>query len=461
VGAIVGAMNERSSPSPWVALTVLLVGTFMASLDVAIVNVAAPAIEADLGATGAALQLIVAGYSVVYATLLVVGARLGADHGQRRLFLGGLAGFTVASLLCGLAWSSEVLIGARLVQGTAAAAMAPQVISTIQLAFDGPARARALALQSTIVSAGVVVGLVLGGALVSADILGTSWRPVFLVNVPVGAVLLLVGWRRLPSTRSPARRRLDLPGAALLSLTVALVVVPLVFGHEARWAWWTWACLAAAAPVGALMVAHLRSTTDPVLDLRLLVRGPVARGTIALGAQMVAYGGFLFSLTLHLQQGLGYSALQCGLTFVPYALGFAGASLAMPSLPEHETRRLVPLGLVAAGAAYAALGVGGWNLGIELPLLAVAGAGFGAGFTPVITRMVAGLPPRNAPDASGLITTNVQLSYALGVSTIGSAYLSSGAGSFTGVAVACGALALLAAGLSALPGRRLVAQVSS
>src|SRR3954471_8705267 len=111
-------MNERSSPSPWVALTVLLVGTFMASLDVAIVNVAAPAIEADLGATGAALQLIVAGYSVVYATLLVVGARLGADHGQRVLFLGGLAGFTGASLLCGLTWSSEVLIGGRLVQGT-------------------------------------------------------------------------------------------------------------------------------------------------------------------------------------------------------------------------------------------------------------------------------------------------------------------------------------------------------
>jgi hypothetical protein len=257
----------------------------MASLDVAIVNVASPAIEVDLGASGAALQLIVAGCAVVYATLLVVGARLGADHGQR----------------------------------TAAAAMAPQVMSSIRLAFDGPARSRALVLQSTIVSAGVVVGLVLGGALVSADILGTS------------------------------------------------------------------------------------------LDLGLLRRGPVARGTVALTAQMVAYGGFLFSLTLYLQQGQRYSALECGLTFAPYALGF------------------------------------------------------GAGFTPVITRMVTGLPPANAPDASGLITTNVQLSYALGVSTIGSAFLGARVDSFAGVAVACGVLALVAAGLSALPGRRLVAasQLSS
>jgi hypothetical protein len=311
----------------------------MASLDVAIVNVASPAIEADLGASGAALQLIVAGCAVVYATLLVVGARLGADHGQR----------------------------------TAAAAMAPQVMSSIRLAFDGPARSRALVLQSTIVSAGVVVGLVLGGALVSADILGTS------------------------------------------------------------------------------------------LDLGLLRRGPVARGTVALTAQMVAYGGFLFSLTLYLQQGQRYSALECGLTFAPYALGFAATSLAMPSLPEHETRWLVPLGLAAAAAAYAALGVGGWDLGVELPLLAVAGAGFGAGFTPAITRTVTGLPPANAPDASGLITTNVQLSYALGVSTIGSAFLGARVDSFAGVAVACGVLALVAAGLSALPGRRLVAasQLSS
>lgn len=426
-------------------LVVLLVGTFMASLDVAIVNVAAPAIQADLGASAAALQLIVAGYSVVYATLLIVGARLGADLGHRRLFLAGLAGFTLSSLACGLAWSAEALIAARLLQGASAAAMSPQVMSVIQLAFDGPARARALALNATIVAAGVVVGLVLGGALVSADLLGTSWRPVFLVNVPVGAVLLAVGRRALPDTRSPAVRRLDLPGAALLSATVALVVIPLVFGHEAGWAWWTFACLAAAAPAGVVLVRHLRRTDDPVLDLALLARPAFARGTVALSAQMVAYGGFLFSLTLYLQERLGYSALECGLVFAPYALGFALMSLAAPGLPAALLRRVIPLGLVACAAAYAGVGIGGWSLAVELPLLAVAGAGFGAGFTPTMIRMIGGLPPALAPDASGMITTNVQLCYALGVATIGSAYVSSGATTFGGVAEACAVLALVSA----------------
>jgi len=310
---------------------------------------------------------------------------------------------------------------------------------------NAPARARALALNATIVAAGVVVGLVLGGALVSADLLGTSWRPVFLVNVPVGAVLLAVGRRALPDTRSPAVRRLDLPGAALLSATVALVVIPLVFGHEAGWAWWTFACLAAAAPAGVVLVRHLRRTDDPVLDLALLARPAFARGTVALSAQMVAYGGFLFSLTLYLQERLGYSALECGLVFAPYALGFALMSLAAPGLPAALLRRVIPLGLVACAAAYAGVGIGGWSLAVELPLLAVAGAGFGAGFTPTMIRMIGGLPPALAPDASGMITTNVQLCYALGVATIGSAYVSSGATTFGGVAEACAVLALVSA----------------
>jgi hypothetical protein len=268
---------------------------------------------------------------------------------------------------------------------------------------------------------------------------------VFLVNVPVGAILLVVGARVLPDPRSPVTRRLDLPGAALLSAAVALVVVPLVFGHEAGWAWWTFACLAAALPVGVVLVRHLRRTADPVLDLSLLARGAFARGTVALSAQMVAYGGFLFSLTLFLQNRLGYSALECGLVFAPYAIGFALMSLAAPGLPEAVLRRLMPLGLAACAAAYVGMGLGGWHLGLELPLLAIAGAGFGAGFTPTMIRMLGELPPQLAPDASGMITTNVQLCYALGVATIGSAYVSSGATTFGGVAEACGALALVSA----------------
>jgi len=442
-------------------LAVLLTGTFMASMDVAIVNVAGPAITSGLALSGAALQAVVSGYTVAYAALLITGARLGDDHGHRRLFLFGLAGFTLASLACGLAWAGPVLIGARVVQGLTAAAMVPQVITVIQLRYTGAARARALALFATTISSAVVVGQVLGGALVSANLAGSSWRSVFLVNVPVGIILLVVGARVLPHTRAEQPRRLDLPGAALLTSIVLLVMGALVFGRQAGWAWWVWAALAAAAVLGAGFAGHLhrlaRRGGDPLVDLGLLRRAPVAIGLGIVCAQMVAYGGILFTLSLYLQDGLTFSALRAGLTFAPFALAFAATSLTAPRLSEIARRRAAGIGLTAMSAGYAGLaaatGAGGWNQALTLPLLAVAGAGFGAGYSPVITRTLAHVPPANARDASGLFNTVNQLSYAFGIATIGSVFLArtmAGNAVQTGPAIAtaasaCAALGLLAA----------------
>ena len=308
------------------ALAVLLCGTFMASLDTAIVNVAGPAIQSDVGVSGAALQLVVSGYALAYAALLITGARLGDDHGHRRLFLAGLAGFTLMSLLAGLAWSTPVLIAARIGQGVAAAAMGPQVMTVIQLQYDGAARMKAMALLATVVSAGVVAGQVLGGLLVDLDVFGASWRPVFLINVPVGLALLAVGPRLLPVTKRPSGRRMDWLGVVLVTDIITLVMVPLVFGHQVGWAGWTWACLAAAVPSALLLALHLRRVLArggaPVADVRLLAAPRFGLGMASTTAVMVAYGGFLFTLTLHLQQGLGDSPLRAGLTFAPYALGF-------------------------------------------------------------------------------------------------------------------------------------------
>jgi MFS family permease len=437
----------------------------MASLDTAIVNVAGPSIQADVGVSGSALQLVISGYTLAYAALLITGARLGNDLGHRRLFLAGLAGFTATSLLAGLAWSTEVLIAARIGQGVAAAAMGPQVMTVIQLQYEGAARMRAMALLATVVAAGVVVGQVLGGALVDADLLGAAWRPVFLVNVPVGLALLAAGPRLLPATRLPRNRGLDLVGVLLMTDLITLVMVPLVFGHEVGWAWWTWACLAAAGATALVLGRHLRRAADPVVDLALLRRGPFPVGLLATTAQMVAYGGFLLTLTLHLQQGLGDSPLRAGLTFAPYALGFALMSLVVPSLPPALGRRLAPAGMLAAAAGYAGLGLatgaGAWHDAETIPLLALAGMGFGAGYSQIVTRSVAQVPAAQAHEASGVFNTINMLGFALGIATLGSVFLSAvgvpspaetGA-AFETVALGCSALMVAAVALVALLSR--------
>src|SRR5215469_2003676 len=192
------AAAERKAGSPWLMLVVLLSGQFMALLDVTIVNVAMPTIGRSLHASGAELQLVVAGYTVSYAMLLITGARMGDLYGRRRMFMAGVAVFTLASLTCGIAPSVGVLIAARFVQGAGAAAMMPQIMSVIQVRFQGAARARALSAYTAVLSSGAVAGQVIGGVLVTANLFGQAWRPVFLVNVPIGLALLALVPRVVP-----------------------------------------------------------------------------------------------------------------------------------------------------------------------------------------------------------------------------------------------------------------------
>src|SRR4051794_34872468 len=191
-------------------LSVLLGATFMAATDVAIVNVAAPRLGAGLHVTGAGLQLIISAYTIAYAALMITGARLGHARGYRTMFLLGLGGFTLASLACGAAPTAVVLVLARTVQGAAAAAMTPQVMTMLQLTFSGPLRARALAYWATVISCGAVAGQVAGGALVSLDVARLGWRPVFLVNVPIGVGLFLLGRRVLPIAGGADAQTMDL-----------------------------------------------------------------------------------------------------------------------------------------------------------------------------------------------------------------------------------------------------------
>src|ERR1700734_1516817 len=236
-----------------VVLAIVLTGQIMAVIDVSIVNVAVPAMHVTLGASGAGLQLIVAGYTIAYAVLLVTGARLGDILGHRRTYLGGVALFTLASLGCGLAPSAGALIALRFIQGVGAAVMIPQVLSLIQRSYTSPGpRARAMSLYATVISGGSVLGQVIGGLLVSANLFGSSWRPVFLVNVPVGLAVLACG-RRLPAGRFEGVRLLDLPGLAVLTPAVLAFVLPLVLGQPLGWPAWVWVLLAASVLLFALL----------------------------------------------------------------------------------------------------------------------------------------------------------------------------------------------------------------
>ena len=233
------ALSPPSPPSLSTAgLITLLVGVFLPMTDFFIVNVALPTVDADLHASAGMLQLVVAGYAIAYAVLLVVGGRLGDAIGRRRLFTLGIAGFTLTSLACGLAPSPGLLVAARALQGAASAVMLPQVLSSIQATTTGNARNRALGFYGATAGIAVVAGQLLGGVLVSANIAGTGWRPIFLVNVPVGLVGMVMAARTIPETRAPAPAPVDGPGTVLLAATLLALLVTLTEGRSLGWPAW-------------------------------------------------------------------------------------------------------------------------------------------------------------------------------------------------------------------------------
>src|SRR5690242_7050103 len=229
--------------SRWAALPVVLAGTFMVVLDFFIVNVAMPAMQADLHAGTGALEWVVAGYGLTFATLLITAGRLGDQFGRRRLFSAGLALFTLASAACGLAWSPATLVAARLVQGAAAALLSPQVLSVIGVAYTGPDRVRALSVYGIALGLAAAGGQLVGGVLVQADVAGLGWRSCFLINVPIGVAALALAPRLVPESRAAGAPRLDLTGTLLLTAGLTAIILPLVEGRRHGWPEWTWASL--------------------------------------------------------------------------------------------------------------------------------------------------------------------------------------------------------------------------
>lgn len=407
----------------------LLGGLFMSLLDVSIVNVAIGTLRADLQASGAQLQLIVSGYVMTYAVLLITGARLGGRLGHRAAFRAGLAGFVLASAACGLAPTATALIACRLVQGAAAAFMLPQVMSLIQICFPaGPRRAGALGWYGLVLALGTVSGQLLGGVLLQWNIAGLQWRTVFLVNVPVGLVLLWLSGRALPRhTRTP-RTGLDVAGTILLGAIIGLVVVPLVLGHENGWPLWGFIAWGVAALLLPLFVLVERAAAAPVVPGDLLRTPGLLVGLTVVVVTIGGYASYLFAFAVHLQTTIGLSPLQTGLTFLPLAIGFAASSLACPRLPARVTRVLIPVGLLVCVATFLAIGriiAAGHRPGVGLLLLfAVVGLGQGFAITPVMGLALSRVRVERAGEASGVLSCAFQLAQVVGVAGVGSVFLS-------------------------------------
>ncbi|HLJ98742.1 MAG TPA: MFS transporter [Streptosporangiaceae bacterium] len=413
---------------PGLVLAIVLIGQFMAVLDASIVNVAIPSIHASLHASGASMQLIVAGYTITYAVLLVTGARLGDIIGHRRMFLAGVVVFTLTSLGCGVATTAGAEIALRFAQGVGAAMMIPQVLSLIQRTHAGPSRIRAMGRYSAVIAGGAVVGQVVGGLLISANIAGQTWRPVFLVNVPVGVALFAIGLRALPHGRGEAGRGLDLPGLALLTPAVLAFVLPLVLGQPEHWPVWGWVLLGAVVPLLAVFaLAERRGGITPLIPGQVLALPGIAVAIAALFAVMVVFGGYFFMFALHLQSGLAESPLHAGLVFAPSAAAFGVVSLNWRRLPARWHSPMIVIGpaVVAVGMLLQALLLrSGSTGGVWIYLIGVViGAGMAAAFGPLMTRVLLRVPVNLAADATGVVVTVNQLGIVVGVATLGTLYL--------------------------------------
>jgi EmrB/QacA subfamily drug resistance transporter len=427
-----GDCAPNAYPRRWLAAIVMIVGALMDMIDVTIVNVALPTIRRDLHASATQLEWVVSGYMLAFAAALIVAGNLGDRFGRKRVFLAGVAVFGLASLAAGLSGSGAELITARVVQGTAAAAMAPQVLATFRAIFAGSERGKAFGIYGAMLGFASAVGLLAGGVLTDANLFGWSWRSVFFVNVPVAVAALIAGLRCVPETRDPGARRPDVPGAVLLASSLVAVVYALLEGRQEGWPAWIWlllvAGLAGLAGLGLLEGRRRGQASAPLLQTRLFRVPAFAAG---LGIQAIfsaGMQGFFLAFALWLQAGEHFSPLKAGLTAVAFSVGsFIGAPAAVP-LAQRHGRSVLAIGGVLMSAGIVGVALAASHVGANgspwpvVPGLVVSGAGLALLVIPLVNVVLAAVPVEAAGGASGLFGTAQQLGGAVGVALLGTVF---------------------------------------
>lgn len=399
-------------------------------IDSTIANLAGPSIRADLGGSETTLQWVLAAYTAAFAIGLITSGRLGDLLGRRRLFMLGMAGFTLASLACGLAPGVGFLITARVLQGLFGSVMIPQGFAMVKVVFPPPQLRQALIPFGPVMGLATVAGPILAGWLLHLDLLGSQWRSIFLINVPIGVAAWALGWRFLPHrTGEDANARLDLGGAGLLTLASALLIIPLVQGRTAGWPLWTYLSMAGSIIALALFVVSERRSTHPVITPSLFRKRSFVAGLAIVGAFFASLSGFQLAFNLLLQLGLRWTPLHTSVTLIPWALGSAVAvGLAGAVLTRKLGRATLQLGLGIAVIGLLALwwtivsqgdSLTSWKLA---PSLLLIGFGTGLVFVPIFDYILGNATTEEAGTGSGLLNAVQQFSGAIGVAALGTVF---------------------------------------
>ena len=413
-----------------IALVIVAMAFVMDLLDNTIVNIAIPSIRADLGASYSTIQWLIAGYALSFATLLITGGRMGDVFGYKKLFLIGVGGFTFASLLSGAAWSSEILIVARLLQGAMAALMVPQVMSLMQVMYKPRERGPIMGIFGALAGVAASLGPVVGGILIHFNIAGLEWRPIFLINIPVGIVVIYFAIKYLPEGKSPHPLKLDVIGTFLIMIAMFLLVFPLIQGRELDWPAWIFAVMASSIPVlilfGWWQVVKEKRDNSPLIVPALLRVKTFIAGLLVNISFEGAMIGFFLPFTLLLQIGLGYDIIEAALTGIPTAIGISlTMAIVAQKLIPILGRYTIVLGTVVMAAGLglifymlhtSGLSTTPWQF---IPGLLVTGAGMALIMAPMFSVVLNDVDPKHAGSASGVLNAVQQLGGAIGTALIG------------------------------------------
>ena len=418
------------------ALAVLFVGAFLAPLDYFIVNLALPSIHTGLNASDAQLQLVVSAYASAYAVLLITGGRVGDLFGRRRMFMTGMAAFVIASALCGFATSGQMLVISRIVQGIAAAVMAPQVLATIRAVVPLHQQTRVMSLYGFVFGLSSIVGQLGGGALITYHPFGLDWRVIFLINIPIGIAAFIGTWKFVPENQPATHTGVDLKGVALLSAVLLLVIYPMTHGREAGWPAWTFMMFALAVPVFALFVATERRVErgggHPLVDLQLFRNRAFALGLV-LAFLFYCNSAFFLTYGIFLQTGLHWTPLASGIAIMPFALGFVIGPLTSPAVVKRIGAHVLTLGFSMMTLGFT---VTGWSAtqaatpGLLFYCgLICAGVGHGLLLPSIMRIVLQEAVPEKAGLASGVVSSTLQIGSAFGTAAISGAFFGALGGS--------------------------------